>query len=200
MLTLIVVQAFVIIGLLWFMRKQNEREAALLSQKINSSMELKKTMAMGLYYRFNFPHKKDENGDISFDKASDLFIKQLDFELEDFCASVIEEKHGGNAVTTARSGDFGVDFEHTRDDGLYLGQVKAYKNDLGYEPIALIHSNMIKRNAEGGYVISTSGFSKSAKEYAKGLNIELIDGVELVQYWLETMESTVYSPAANEYV
>lgn len=45
----------------------------------------------------------------------------------------------------------------------------------------LLHSNMIKQNAPKGYVVSTAGFNEIARSYAQGLNIDLIDGTELVE-------------------
>lgn len=47
---------------------------------------------------------------------------------------------------------------------------------------------MIKQNAKGGYVITTSAFTKAAKQYAEGLDIELVDGVRLVELWLDGVE------------
>lgn len=44
---------------------------------------------------------------------------------------------------------------------------------------------MVKKGAKGGYVIATSSFTSSAKEYAEGLEIELLDGVQLVELWLK---------------
>ncbi len=43
---------------------------------------------------------------------------------------------------------------------------------------------MVKQNAMGGYVITT-GTLKAAKQYAEGLDIELIDGMRLVELWLD---------------
>lgn len=191
---IILVQLIIIGGLIWYIKKSGEQEASIIARKIESSLELKRTMAMGLYYRFNFPYSKNDNQEIVFEKSTDLFLKQLPFEFEDFVVPIMKSQYGGNAYTTVKSGDFGVDFEHEREDGLYLGQVKAYKNNLDFNPIALIHSNMVKRGAKGGYVITTSVFSSAAKKYAKDLNIELIDGVKLVTYWLEAMDNKVYEP------
>lgn len=53
---------------------------------------------------------------------------------------------------------------------------------------------MVKQNAKGGYVVTTSDLP-SAKKYAEDLNIELVNGVQLVTYWLESMESSVYELA-----
>jgi restriction system protein len=52
---------------------------------------------------------------------------------------------------------------------------------------------MIKQNAKGGYLITTAQFTNGAREYAKDLNIQLIDGVVLVENWLESLCQKVYS-------
>ncbi|WP_010648780.1 restriction endonuclease [Oceanobacillus massiliensis] len=192
-LVLIIILLLIIIGgLIWYIKKRDEQEAAIIVRKIETSLELKRTMAMGLYYRFNFPRVKNDNQEIEFLKSTDLFLKQLPYQFEDFVVPIMKNQYGGHAFTTVKSGDYGIDFEHEREDGLYLGQVKAYKENLDFTPIALIHSNMVKRGAKGGYVVTTSNFSPAARKYAKDLNIELIDGIKLVTYWLEALANKVY--------
>lgn len=186
-------------GIYLYINKKNKLDAALLANKIESSVELKKTLAMGLYMRFNFPHVKSEDGNIHFEKSTDIFLKQLPYEFEDFVAYVMQKRIGGNVYITSGSGDFGVDFELDNQEGLFLGQAKAYKADVGYEPIATLHSNMIKQKATGGFLITTSSYTKAAREYASGLGIELIDGLTLVEYWLKSLDQKVYS-LSNETV
>ena len=56
---------------------------------------------------------------------------------------------------------------------------------------------MVKRGAAGGYLITTGGFSRAAQDYAEGLNIQLIDGVMLVEYWLDSMNNQIYVNEQN---
>lgn len=165
------------------------------AQYLDSIDEFKRTLLMGLYFRFNNEKENKEEYDSKnekeyFKEYTDVFINENPYSFEHFVAEVFEKTRGGFTNVLPGSGDFGVDFEHIIDGQLYLGQVKCYKNDLPFNPIALIHSNMVKKNAEGGYVITTSGFSEKAKQYAKGLNIELIDGIKLVEMWLESLKVT----------
>lgn len=191
-------------ALLIYMKKKNDEEEALLIEKLESTTELKRTMAMGLYYRFNFPRTEDSDGNKIFEKSTDFFIKQLPHEFEDFAASIIHKKFGGDIFVTSITKDYGIDFEHNTDEGLFLAQVKAWREDLPYNPIAILHSNMVKRGAVGGYLITTGGFSRAAQDYAEDLNIKLIDGVMLVEYWLDSMNNQVYAGEskmiANEYM
>ncbi|TDL80875.1 restriction endonuclease [Peribacillus frigoritolerans] len=198
MIPLLFAFLLMIIGsLLFYIKRSGDYKSAVLSNKIESSLELKKTMALGLAIRFNYPRVDKDDGTYEFEKSSDIFLKQLPLEFEEFVAQIFKKKYGGDIYVTRATGDFGIDFEHTRETGLYLGQVKAYRHDLDFKPIAIIHSNMIKQNAVGGYVITTSSFTKAAREYANNLNIQLIDGVQLVDYWLESMDLLVYETNAE---
>jgi restriction system protein len=98
--------------------------------------------------------------------------------------------YGGQAFVTGGSGDYGVDIEHNQQNGKYLGQVKCYAPDhlVPYEPIAIIHSQMNRQQAKGGYVVTTSDFTVHARKYAEGLNIMLINGPQLVALWLKGLE------------
>ncbi|KQL54492.1 restriction endonuclease [Heyndrickxia shackletonii] len=162
-------------------RKVNYQNT-LINNQLDHSTEMKKTLAMGLYLCF----KKEEDEKINY---SSLFIKQDPLSFEYFVAEIFERARGGKTWVSPPSGDFGVDFEHDREIGKYYGQVKCYKEDLDYKPIALVHSRIVKDNADGGYVITTGSFTRAAKEYAQELNIELIDGVKLVELWLEALEN-----------
>ncbi|MBM7592231.1 restriction endonuclease [Brevibacillus fulvus] len=169
---LLVISLLVVTGVIFLVRKHKATLDFL--QKLgfdftNTSEEMLETMRLGLYYRFN---NADDTGENPFD-------------FEGFVAGILEDLHGGQAIVTKRSHDFGVDIEHNRPDGFYVGQVKCYNKPVGYEPIAIIHSQMVKQKAQGGVVVTTSSFTDGAKQYATGLGIELIDGKALVSYWLK---------------
>lgn len=165
-------------------KRKNNYQTALIAHQMDMSKQIKQTLAMGLYLRFKKEHKDQP------ENYSAAFIREDPLAFELFVAETIEKSRGGITWVSPPTGDFGVDFEHNAKEGLFLGQVKCYKEDIGYEPIAILHSNMIKQGAEGGYIINTGSFTKAAKEYAKGLNIELIDGMKLVEIWLEGLENT----------
>lgn len=179
----IIVAVLLILALMKYFstKKENEYQTALLANHIESRDELKKTLAMGLYLRFC----KEENDNDS--NYSSIYLKQDPLQFERFAAEIMEKTRGGSTWVTPPTGDFGVDFEHETEKGLFLGQVKCYQGDLPFDSIALIHSNIIKRGAQGGYVITTGSFTPAAYEYAKGLNVELIDGVKFVESWLSSL-------------
>lgn len=165
-------------------KRKNNYQSSLLAQLINTSEEIKATLAMGLYIRF-----KAENTENTTTYSSS-FMKEDPLMFEHFIADLFEKARGGSSWVSPSSEDFGVDFEHRTKEGLFLGQVKCYRNDVAFDPIALIHSNIEKTGAEGGYVITTSSFTSAARQYAEGLSIELIDGVKLVELWLCGLENT----------
>lgn len=166
-------------------KRQTNYKTALLASHIDSSLEIKRTLAMGLYLRFRKEYEDDKNPI----KENSIFIKQDPFLFESFVAEVFEKARGGSTWVSPPTGDFGVDFEHVTEEGKYLGQVKCFKGDLAFDCIAIIHSNMVKEGALGGYIVTTGSFTKNAKEYAEELNIELIDGVKLVELWLAGLEN-----------
>lgn len=168
----------------WFTKRKNEHDLSLLVAHLNTSEEFKKTLAMGLYLRF----RQEKEFYKPLIESSEIFIKENPIQFESFVASIIESSRGGNTWVFPASGDFGVDFEHNLENKKFLGQVKCKQDNLSFDPIAILHSNIVKQNADGGYVITTSSFTKHAKEYAKNLNVELIDGIKLVELWLEGIE------------
>lgn len=146
------------------------------SDALSVHKHMKETLRIGLYNRFkrDLEEEKEEN--------------PLLFEY--FVAEIMSSVRDGNIYVTKSSGDFGIDIEEQTDEGLYLGQVKCYNdmNLVGFGPIAVIHSQMVKQGAVGGYVITTSDFTSNARKYAEGLDIDLINGTQLVELWLEHLE------------
>lgn len=162
-------------------KRKNDHQNSLLAHYINTSEEMKQTLAMGLYMRFKKENIENAPG------YSSTYIKEDPFMFEDFVAEIFEQAKGGSTWVYPSTGDYGVDFEHRTTDGLFLRQVKCSQNDVPFNPIALIHSNMVKTGAKGGYVITTSSFTSAARKYAKGLGVELIDGVKLVELWVNSL-------------
>lgn len=168
----------------WRKREENDDLRTIVTESLSTNEEIRKTLAMGLFYRF----KKEDDVKEKQKIISEIFLKQDPYEFETFVATVMKNYYGGSTYVTPSSGDCGIDIEHTRKEGLFLGQVKCYEKDLDFVPIAIIHSQIMKENAQGGFVVTTGSFSTKAKEYAKNLNIELIDGLKLVEFWEKGMD------------
>ncbi|WP_078549771.1 restriction endonuclease [Litchfieldia alkalitelluris] len=184
----------ILLGFIFFQWKKSKTFKELeANKKYLSTEEFKRTLAFGIYQRFC-----KENDERSY---SSIFLKNNPIEFEHFIADVFKHKYGESTFVTKSSGDFGVDIEHGTGDVKVLGQAKCYKDDVGYEPIAIIHSNMVKQNASRGYVVTTSDFTEHARSYAEGLNIDLITGTELVEMWINysnPVSETITLKAIND--
>ncbi|SER70212.1 restriction system protein [Psychrobacillus sp. OK032] len=104
---------------------------------------------------------------------------------------------GGRAKVTPSSGDLGVDIVHTLSNrDIYLVQVKCYKteNSIKFDPLVVLHSNIITRKAQGAYFVTTSDYSPQAKKFAEERGIKLINGYELSQYWLGAKMNWIDAP------
>jgi restriction system protein len=167
------------VGMFKYNLKEKELQSlrSLSIKLLDTNHQMYKTLAMGLYYRF----MKEEV--LSNQSLSSNFIKNNPYEFEYFVADILEGIYGGTTYVTQSSGDFGVDIEHQRINGLFLVQVKCKKEDVSFDPIAIIHSQIVKQNALGGIVVTTSGFTANAQAYAKEVGVELIDGLQLVHFW-----------------
>lgn len=160
-------------GLYWVReyRKKSFHLETVIESLTDCNREMKTTLLTGLVNRFApVPSPEDEE-------------KPLDFER--FVARILRLNFGGKTSVTKGNADFGVDISHHRGGTLHLGQVKCNREEtlVDYEPVAIIHSQMIKQGAAGGFVVTTSDFTSKARKYAEGLNIDLIDGNKLVELW-----------------
>lgn len=182
------------VGMFKYNLKEQELESlrSLSTKLLDTNHQMYKTLAMGLYYRFK---NEEVPGNQSL---SSNFIKNNPYEFEYFVADILEGIYGGTTYVTQSSGDYGVDIEHQRSNGLFLVQVKCYKEDVSFDPIAIIHSQIIKQNAKGGIVLTTSGFTSNAQKYAKEVGVELIDGLLLVHYWSLYLQKQVHELGQND--
>ncbi|WP_026248443.1 restriction endonuclease [Streptomyces sp. LaPpAH-108] len=91
---------------------------------------------------------------------------------------------GMEAVTTARSGDGGVDV-HAVDPapirgGQIVVQVKRYRNTVPPTAVRDLYGTVQDTGANKGVLVTTSGFGPGSHTFAQGKPLELISGPELV--------------------
>ncbi|MDQ8735101.1 restriction endonuclease [Paenibacillus sp. LHD-38] len=154
------------------------KESSRLNKMLSLNVDVRKILLAGMYQRF-----KREEG-----KTEDT---PLDFEY--FVAKTIQIIQGGTCEVTPPSNDGGIDILHYSEDGLQLVQVKCYapNNRIDFQPIAVLHSQMVKQDAEGALVVTTSSFSQEAIRYAKEVNVRLIDGEQFLDMWLQSINITL---------
>lgn len=140
--------------------------------------EMKRTLAFGLYHRF----KADmELG--GADTLSELYARNNPYEFEYFVADILEGLHGGTTYVSSGSNLRGFDIEHKRQSGSYLICAQCNQENVSYEDVAILHSQVVKHKAKAGYIIATGDFTEQAKHYALETGIRLIDGIGLVSMW-----------------
>lgn len=85
-------------------------------------------------------------------------------------------RQGGNGP------DGGVDLVLKNKSETYLVQCKQWKAyKVGVQLVRELYGVMASRGAAGGYVVTSGVFTDEAQTFAKGLNVELIDGRTLRQ-------------------
>lgn len=135
---------------------------------------------------------------ISNDLAADLLSKVMEQTPAFFEHLVVDllvkMGYGGAnseaAQVTQLTNDEGIDGIIYEDklglDKIYL-QAKRWTNSVGRPTIQQFAGALVGQNATKGVFITTSTFTKEAREYVKGINqkIVLIDGSELAKYMIE---------------
>lgn len=135
---------------------------------------------------------------ISKDLAADLLPKVMEQTPNFFEHLVVDLMvkmgYGGAysdaAQVTQLTNDGGIDGIIYEDklglDKIYL-QAKRWTNSVGRPTIQQFAGALVGQNATKGVFITTSVFTKEAREYVKGINqkIVLIDGSELAKYMIE---------------
>jgi HJR/Mrr/RecB family endonuclease len=105
-------------------------------------------------------------------------------EFERFMADPFRQK--GYAVEeTKTTGDQGVDLILPDLDGKRVViQLKRWSGPVGNAAVQATFGGMAHYQADEGWIITTSTFTKSARELAPSTRVRLIDGKELAD-WLE---------------
>ena len=105
-------------------------------------------------------------------------------EFERFMADLLRQK-GYEVEQTPLSGDQGVDLILPDLDGKRVViQLKRWTGPVGNKAIQATFAGMAHYQADEGWVITTSTFTKSARELARSTSVRLIDRDELAD-WLE---------------
>ncbi|WP_435164101.1 restriction endonuclease [Paenibacillus glycanilyticus] len=171
--------------------KQDQLHQHKLSEFLNSKEDVYNILLAGMYQRF----KKEEGK-----------LVDTPYDFERFVAKTLEVLYKGKCTVTPSSNDEGVDILHYTNDGLELIQVKCYDPNakLNFEPVAILHSQMIKQQAQKAAIISTCSYSDFAIRYADEVNVRLIDGKTFLELWIQSIskledELLLCSPVTPDY-
>ena len=109
---------------------------------------------------------------------------------------------GYDVTQTSYSNDYGRDVIMLKDGKKYLVECKCYAvgGSSGRPVLQKLHSAMVTDGADGGFFVTTGGFSDPAREFAKANKIELIGPDALVRLMAESKpgkNSTEYKAACH---
>lgn len=101
-------------------------------------------------------------------------------EFERYVARLFRQK-GYKVVVRGRSGDLGVDLVITRHGGKRaIAQCKRYRNTIGPDIVRELYGTLIHEGVSHAFLVTTASISDSARAWAQGKPMTLIDGPMLV--------------------
>jgi restriction system protein len=101
-------------------------------------------------------------------------------DFERYVARLFRQK-GYKASVRGRSGDLGVDLMLTRKGGKRaIVQCKRYRNTIGPDIVRELYGTLIHEGVSHAFLVTTAQISDSARAWAQGKPMTLIDGQTLV--------------------
>lgn len=127
-----------------------------------------------------------ERTDISKPDENAIDISTLsgtDFEL--LVQSLLKAEGYENVVRTGGAGDLGVDIIASKRQAAkllhYIFQCKRWASKVGSDPIQRLYAERMRRGLDYSICITTSDYTKDGKKVALDLNVEIINGSELMK-------------------
>lgn len=100
---------------------------------------------------------------------------------ERYVAGLFRQK-GYRVLIRGRSGDLGVDLEVTSPVGRRaIVQCKRYQNTVGPDVVRELYGTLIHEQVAWAFLVTTAEISDSAREWAQGKPLTLIDGATLLE-------------------
>jgi restriction system protein len=114
-----------------------------------------------------------------------LSISWHDFEL--LVGEALRRRGYTVQETGANGPDGGIDLVARKAGEKYVVQCKQWRSvQVGVPVVRELYGAMAAEGAVGGFVITSGTFTKPAREFASGRNVQLIDGTALQQWIAET--------------
>ncbi|WP_420642554.1 restriction endonuclease [Candidatus Leptofilum sp.] len=102
-------------------------------------------------------------------------------EFEQYVARLFRQKKY-KVNLRGRSGDLGVDLMLTRTGGKRaIVQCKRYRSTIGPDIVRELYGTLIHEGVAHAFLVTTAGISDSARSWAQGKPMTLIDGPTLVE-------------------
>lgn len=101
------------------------------------------------------------------------------------------EQRGFRVTETSSGADGGIDLYATRDSERVLVQCKHWRaRKVGVEPVRELYGLLAASGSAGAYLVTSGTFTQAAREFARGREIQLIDGAELRKALVRAPTST----------
>lgn len=116
---------------------------------------------------------------VTHDTFSNM-LREMDWKDFELLVGEIFRIQGYSVVETGGGADGGIDLILKKDNELILVQCKqwrAYK--VSVNVVRELLGVMVTKGAAGGFVVTSGIFTAEAQSFAKGQNIDLIDGIRL---------------------
>lgn len=128
-----------------------------------------------------------ERKDISKPNQDAIDISTLSgTEFEILIQSLLKEEGFENVIKMGGAGDLGVDIiaSKRQQDKLlhYIFQCKRWASNVGSDPIQRLYAERMRRGLDYAICVTTSGYTKDGKKVAKDLEVEIVDGNQLMQF------------------
>ena len=95
---------------------------------------------------------------------------------------IVSETYRRQGYTVEESGGGAFDFRLRKDNRITLVQCRRWKlNQVGVKPVQELHEAMDKLGAFSGVCISTGEFTVSARDFATGKPVTLLNGAALAK-------------------
>ena len=127
-----------------------------------------------------------ERKDISKPNENAIDISTLsgtDFEL--LVQSLLKAEGYENVIKIGGAGDLGVDIiackKHANKLIHYIFQCKRWASKVGSNPIQRLYAERMRRGLDYSICITTSDYTKDGKKVALDLNVEMVNGSELIK-------------------
>jgi restriction system protein len=134
------------------------------------------------FWDFQIPNETMEaieNEILEFSNIEKYNTEMDPYEYEHFCAGQFKSSGWEEAEATTGSNDQGVDVTAKRGSEFLVAQCKKYSKPVGNKAVQEVVAGMKYYGANKGAVISTSGFTPSARKLASANNIALIHHSEI---------------------
>lgn len=110
-------------------------------------------------------------------------LSGIDFEI--LVQSLLKEEGYENVIKMGGAGDLGVDIiasKRQQDRVLhYIFQCKRWASNVGSDPIQRLYAERMRRGLDYAVCVTTSGYTKDGKKVAIDLEVEIVDGNQLMK-------------------